>query len=84
MISGSCQFPTLGFVVERYTEVQSFVPEPFWYIHVALEREDSKVSFSWKRNRLFDNDAAFVLFEQCVEEPEATVLTVTNKPTQKW
>lgn len=27
---GSCQFPTLGFVVERYKQVQAFVPEPFW------------------------------------------------------
>ena len=29
---GSCQFPTLGFVVERYKQVQAFVPEPFWKI----------------------------------------------------
>ena len=30
---GSCQFPTLGFVVERYKQVQQFVAEPFWKIH---------------------------------------------------
>lgn len=29
---GSCQFPTLGFVVERYRAIQSFVPEDFWKI----------------------------------------------------
>ena len=29
---GSCQFPTLGFVVERYKQVQAFIPEPFWKI----------------------------------------------------
>lgn len=29
---GSCQFPTLGFVVERYKQVDDFVPEPFWKI----------------------------------------------------
>lgn len=27
---GSCQFPTLGFVVERYKQVQAFIPEAFW------------------------------------------------------
>ena len=27
---GSCQFPTLGFVVERYKQIQEFVAEPFW------------------------------------------------------
>ena len=29
---GSCQFPTLGFVVERYKAIESFVPENFWKI----------------------------------------------------
>lgn len=29
---GSCQFPTLGFVVERYRAVENFVTEAFWKI----------------------------------------------------
>lgn len=29
---GSCQFPTLGFVVERYKDIQNFIPEQFWKI----------------------------------------------------
>lgn len=29
---GSCQFPTLGFVVERYKDIENFIPEPFWKI----------------------------------------------------
>ena len=29
---GSCQFPTLGFVVERYKAIQEFIPEQFWKI----------------------------------------------------
>lgn len=29
---GSCQFPTLGFVVERFREVDRFISEPFWRI----------------------------------------------------
>lgn len=29
---GSCQFPTMGFVVERYKAAQNFIPEPFWKI----------------------------------------------------
>lgn len=29
---GSCQFPTLGFVVERYKAILSFIPESFWKI----------------------------------------------------
>lgn len=33
---GSCQFPTLGFVVERYKQVQQFIPEPFWKLKGGL------------------------------------------------
>lgn len=29
---GSCQFPTLGFVVERYKAIEEFVSEQFWKI----------------------------------------------------
>jgi len=29
---GSCQFPTLGFVVERYKDIKNFIPENFWKI----------------------------------------------------
>lgn len=33
---GSCQFPTLGFVVERFKQRESFVSEPFWKIVVCF------------------------------------------------
>lgn len=33
---GSCQFPTLGFVVERYKAIQAFIPEQFWKIKGML------------------------------------------------
>jgi len=29
---GSCQIPTLGFVVQRYREIENFVAQPFWKI----------------------------------------------------
>lgn len=33
---GSCQFPTLGFVVERYKAIENFVAEEFWKIEGKL------------------------------------------------
>lgn len=33
---GSCQFPTLGFVVEQYLRISRFVPEDFWAIQLDL------------------------------------------------
>ncbi|XP_034311164.2 DNA topoisomerase 3-alpha isoform X1 [Magallana gigas] len=82
---GSCQFPTLGFVVERYKQVQAFIPEPFWKIKVThMFDEETKCEFSWKRNRLFDHNACLILYEQCVENPQATVMEVKCKPKSKW
>jgi hypothetical protein len=37
-VPGPCQFPTLGFVVERYFRVQNFVPEPFWRIQLTATK----------------------------------------------
>jgi DNA topoisomerase-3 len=91
-LAGPCQFPTLGFVVDQYSRVQSFVPEPFWYIYVAIERENennpegepSNVEFRWRRNHLFDMEAALILYEQCVNKPLAEVIKVETKQTTKW
>jgi DNA topoisomerase-3 len=33
---GPCQFPTLGFVVERWARIETFVPEDFWYLELTL------------------------------------------------
>jgi DNA topoisomerase-3 len=83
-LTGPCQFPTLGFVVARYLEIQAFVSETFWFIYVSQERDDDQVVFKWARNHLFDFEASVILYEQCVEHPQAEVLSVENKPTKKW
>lgn len=40
---GSCQFPTLGFVVERYRAVNNFVAETFWKIKGELKLRFNKI-----------------------------------------
>uniref|UniRef100_A0AAV2KL87 DNA topoisomerase n=1 Tax=Knipowitschia caucasica TaxID=637954 RepID=A0AAV2KL87_KNICA len=81
---GSCQFPTLGFVVERFKAIQAFIPETFFKIKVIHEFEEDTVEFSWKRNRLFNHTACLVLYQICMEDPMATVTSVTSKPKSKW
>lgn len=81
---GSCQFPTLGFVVDRYFRVKNFRPEPFWSIKVVHKKEGISVNFSWDRNHLFDRAATTILFEQCLDAKLAKVTKVTKKPTSKW
>jgi len=81
---GSCQFPTLGFVVERYFRVRNFVPETFWGIKVMHEKDGIKVNFHWARNHLFDRMAVVVLFERCLTARTTKVTKVQTKPTSKW
>ncbi|MCJ1420135.1 DNA topoisomerase [Xylographa parallela] len=81
---GSCQFPTLGFVVDRYFRVKNFVPEHFWSIKVVHRRDDMDVAFLWRRHRLFDRMAVTILFERCLTARTARVSKLQKKPTSKW
>ncbi|QQK41483.1 DNA topoisomerase, type IA, domain 2 [Penicillium digitatum] len=81
---GSCQFPTLGFVVDRYLRVQNFKPETFWGIKVILSREGKKVNFLWKRVHLFDRAVVTMMLERCLVAKQAKVTKVSQKPTSKW
>ncbi|KAF2432033.1 DNA topoisomerase [Tothia fuscella] len=81
---GSCQFPTLGFVVDRYFRVRNFVPEPFWSIKVMHNKEGIKVNFNWKRVHLFDRMAVTILYERCLQAKTAKVIKTQKRPTSKW
>jgi DNA topoisomerase III len=90
---GPCQYPTLGFVVERFLEVEGFVPENFWKIVVRYEGEAPSASgaqqkltceFLWSRNRLFDQYVCGLLYQLCLDKPQATVTLVLKKPAVKY
>jgi DNA topoisomerase-3 len=81
---GSCQFPTLGFVVDRYLRVKRFKPESFWGIKVMHSRDDVKVNFLWSRVHLFDRAAVTMMLERCLTANKARVTKVNQKPTSKW
>lgn len=80
---GSCQFPTLGFIVEQYLRIIRFVPEEFWSIKLEITK-DTKTKFTWRRNRLFDRLICAILYERCIEAKKARITLVTSKPTSKW
>jgi len=62
---GSCQFPTLGFVVERYKSIQEFIAESFWKLKVVWEpNSEERVDFLWKRHHLFDELVTQILLEK--------------------
>ncbi|KAJ8037131.1 DNA topoisomerase 3-alpha [Holothuria leucospilota] len=81
---GSCQFPTLGFVVERYKQVEAFVSEVFYKIKVSHQTDEGMTEFNWKRQRLFNRLACEVLLQICLERPIAKVVEVRSKHKSKW
>uniref|UniRef100_A0A6P7FEZ4 DNA topoisomerase n=1 Tax=Diabrotica virgifera virgifera TaxID=50390 RepID=A0A6P7FEZ4_DIAVI len=81
---GSCQFPTLGFVVERYQAIEDFIAEPFWRIKMSRTVGDITSDFNWKRDRLFDKNACEAILDICKENPVATVENVEGKEKSKW
>ncbi|XP_011144136.1 DNA topoisomerase 3-alpha isoform X2 [Harpegnathos saltator] len=81
---GSCQFPTLGFVVERFLAIDRFKSEPYWKIKVIDEHDGIFVEFRWARVRLFEKMPCQIFLDMCLERPEATVEKVTCKPKSKW
>lgn len=40
--------------MDRHDEIQSFVPEPYWYIVPTVEYQGRHLKLSWERKRVFD------------------------------
>ncbi|KAK9293223.1 hypothetical protein L1049_021213 [Liquidambar formosana] len=81
---GPCQFPTLGFIVERYWEIQSHEPEEFWTINCSHNSDEGTCTFNWMRGHLFDYTCAVLIYEMCVQEPTATVTKVKQQEKLKY
>lgn len=82
---GTCQFPTLSFVVDRYLRVRRFTPENFWYLDVVVDHKGQKVPFSWYRGHLFDKPFVVLIYEQLMlGQFQPTISSVTTKPTQHY
>ncbi|CUM46689.1 uncharacterized protein AC631_05276 [Debaryomyces fabryi] len=81
---GTCQFPTLGFIVDRYNRVKSFIPEDFWYISVVINKGNQTVPFSWTKHHLFDRFYVTLLYQNCLENPEGKISSLIKKPTKNW
>ncbi|KAK6461481.1 DNA topoisomerase [Scheffersomyces coipomensis] len=81
---GTCQFPTLGFVVDRYKRVKNFTPEQFWYIQVDLEKDDVKCNFNWTRGHFFDRLHVMNLYQECLKHKEGKIIKLEQRRTTNW
>lgn len=80
---GTCQFPTLGFIVDRYKRVKNFVPEAFWYITLDVKK-NTKVLFTWTRDHFFDRMFVFMLYQQCLLHETARVTKLETRRTSNY
>lgn len=76
---GTCQFPTLGFVVDRYKRVRSFKSEKFWYLQITTVKNRIKTDFLWTRPNMFDRLSAVALYSNCMASDKKDVAKVTSK-----
>lgn len=81
---GPCQFPTMGFVINRYLEILRFISQPFWLIAVTHKKNNLNVSFNWKRHRLFEQHACLAFYSKIMELPKARVTKVTGRRKSNW
>lgn len=81
---GPCQFPTMGFVLNRYMEILNFRSQPFWYIDVRHKKSDIAINFNWKRHRLFDEHACLAFYTKIMECPKARVKNVSGRQKSNW
>jgi DNA topoisomerase-3 len=52
---GPCQFPTLGFVVERWARIETFVPEDFWTIEMSITLNEDGSANSGRNSNSIGN-----------------------------
>ncbi|KAK6202326.1 DNA topoisomerase [Scheffersomyces amazonensis] len=76
---GTCQFPTLGFVVDRYKRVKSFTPEKFWHIQVELAKDGVKTNFNWTKGHFFDRLYVMNLYQECLKHKDGKIIKLEQK-----
>ncbi|OBA20617.1 prokaryotic type I DNA topoisomerase [Metschnikowia bicuspidata var. bicuspidata NRRL YB-4993] len=82
---GTCQFPTLSFVVDRYMRVRSFTREPFWTLDVVVAQDTHKVPFAWARGHMFDRAFVAAVYSRLLRAPDAATVThVGTRPTSHF
>ncbi|GEQ66705.1 hypothetical protein JCM33374_g368 [Metschnikowia sp. JCM 33374] len=82
---GTCQFPTLSFVVDRYLRVRNFTPEPFWAIDASVAHATRNVALTWERGHLFDKAFVAIIYARLLRSPDAaSVSSMTTKPTSHY
>ncbi len=76
---GRVQTPTLAMLVDRFKEIENFVPEPFWELHTTYR----EVIFQYQKGRFTKQEEAEALLEK-VTGNDFTILSFTKKKGKEY
>ncbi len=82
-LKGSCQFPTLGFVVDQYRKNKMFVSEPFWSLKSLVRKENQEATFTWDKGNIFNESVVDIHKSVCDGHPIGEITSVIGKNTRK-
>lgn len=81
MSAGRVQGPALKLLVDREREIQAFVPEPFWLIHLKGKYSKDKIEALHKEDKIFDKNRVDEILKAVKDVKEANISSV--KRTQR-
>jgi DNA topoisomerase-3 len=83
---GPCQFPTLGFVFERWTRIETSF-QRMYALHLSMKdpsHQSREITFSWKRIRLFDHISTLAIYKLILEAGKGRVISTNGKSKRKF
>ena len=80
---GPCQFPTLGFVVDRFEQLRQFVPEKFYKLRTVVSSGDRQVDFSWSRAKTKERIEVEQSQQACNQQEDGLVYKVVSTCKQE-
>jgi DNA topoisomerase-3 len=80
---GPCQTPTLGFVVQRYIDIETFKPEPYWVLELGINKRGRNLKALWGTARSFNKNRVDVLLQKAVEMSSSVQVTAVESKEKK-
>ena len=80
---GPCQTPTLGFCVQRHIDIETFKPEPYWLLELAMMKRGRALKATWDYGRSFHRQRVQSMVDTALidppQQPVAKVISVISK-----
>ncbi len=81
--SGRVQGPALKIVADRELDIRSFVPVPYWELHVHALKADAVIEAHHKQGKFFDEPEAQAIYDKCRGHDAAVADVKVSRYRQK-